>query len=256
MVIVKNVQIQQIPVFEVYQEGQAEEQLPLIIFYHGWESRKERVLEYGYTLAKSGFRVVLPEAWNHGERKATYGKEQDALDFWEVVVQNVRELPLISNYYISNHKAVAKKISVAGLSMGGITVSALLTQYDWIHAAAVLMGSPAPIAFSKWLLQNYTIEGTALYDLLDKEEVEKKLMKLKAISLTRQPEKIANRPVYFWHGTEDPIVPMHLTRKFLEEIQAASFSEQVEFEFTKGAAHEVPREIILKTADFFKRTGK
>ena len=78
MVIIKNKAIQNIPVFEVYKDENKNKVLPLIVFYHGWESRKERVLEYGYTLAKKGFRVVLPEALNHGERQVNKSGEHNS----------------------------------------------------------------------------------------------------------------------------------------------------------------------------------
>lgn len=250
MVIIKNKQIQNIPVFEVFEEGKEDKVLPLVVFYHGWESRKERVLEYGFTLAKKGFRVVLPEAYNHGERKVNVEKQQASLDFWEVVVQNIKELPIITSHYIENDQILEGKISVAGLSMGGITVSALLTQYDWIRSAAILMGSPAPVEFSKWLLKNYKIDGTALYDILDKREIESKLANLNSISLSMHPEKIANRPVYFWHGEDDPIVPIHITRKFIEDIQNEPYSNYLEFDISEGVEHVVPREIIVKATEF------
>lgn len=246
--------IQNIPVIEIYANGKENEELPLVIFYHGWESRKERVLEYGYTLALLGFRVVLPEAWKHGERAQKADKEQDSLDFWEVIVQNVKELPIVSEYYTSRNKVLENKIAVGGVSMGGISVSAMLTQYDWIHSAVVLMGSPAPIDFSKWLLKNYKMEGIALYDILDQEEIEKNLTKLNTISLDLQPEKIANRPVYFWHGTADPTVPSHLTENFIHKIQGEPYSEYVEFDISEGVEHEVPRDIVLKTGEFLNRT--
>jgi len=253
MVIIKNERIENIPVLELFSKGKENEALPFVIFYHGWESRKERVLEYGYTLADQGFRVILPEAWNHGERAPLSNKERNALDFWEVVVQNVKEWPIISEYYIKQKKVRDDKVAVGGLSMGGITVSALLTQYETIHSAVVLMGSPAPTEFSKWLLKNYKIDGIALYDILDHNEVERKLSKLHTISLAKQPEKIANRPVYFWHGTEDPTVPIHLTENFIKNIQEEPYSQRLTFEKSEGVKHAVPREIILRTAEFFKR---
>lgn len=253
MIHAKHIIIQEIPVIEIYANNKENEALPLIVFYHGWESRKERVLEYGYTLALLGFRVILPEAWKHGERAHTEDKEQDSLDFWKVVGQNVKELPVLVDYYLKSKQGLENKIAVGGVSMGGISASAMLAQYSWIHSAAVLMGSPAPIDFSKWLLENYTIEGIALYDLLDQKEIEKKLTKLSGLSLNLQPEKIANRPVYFWHGTEDPTVPIHLTQQFIRQIEGKPYSKQVEFEWSEGVEHEVPREIVLKTGDFFDR---
>lgn len=253
MIEIKNEVISGIPVIEMFAKGEENSQLPIVFFYHGWESRKERVLEHGYRLAQLGFRAVLPEALDHGERIGVSSKENDPMNFWKVVLHNVSELPILSKYYLDKNKVRDGQISVAGLSMGGITVSAMLTQYDWIHSAVILMGSPDPAEFSKWLLKNYKIDGAALYDLLDQEVIHKKLKELDAFSLEKQPEKIANRPVYFWHGTEDPTVPIHMMKNFIKEIQNESYSKNIVFEISKGVEHEVPREIVLQASAFLKK---
>ena len=253
MIELKHQTIENIPVIEVYPKGREKETLPTVFFYHGWESRKERVLEYGYVLAQKGFRAVLPEALDHGERRAEKVTENDPMNFWNIVIQSVQEFSLLVDNYCKNKKTIKDKIGVAGLSMGGIITSAMLTQYEWINAAAVLMGSPNPIEFSEWLLKNYKIDGTALYDLLDQEMIKTRLKELNSISLNKQPEKIAERPVYFWHGTKDPIVPMHITQKFIAEIENETYSSNLEFETTPGIKHKVPQEIIHKMTYFFEQ---
>lgn len=254
MIELKHQTIEDLPVIEVYPKGKEKELLPTVFFYHGWESRKERVIEYGYVLAQKGFRAILPEALDHGERRAEVEAANDPMNFWKIVVQSVQEFPVLVNYYLEQKKMDKDKIGVAGLSMGGITTSAMLTQYEWIHAAAVLMGSPNPIEFTEWLLKNYKIDGTALYDLLDQEMIATRLQELEGISLNKQPEKIAGRPLYFWHGTEDPIVPIHITKHFIETIKNEPYSRQLEFETSAGVKHRVPQTIILKMSQFFDKT--
>lgn len=57
-----------IPLLEVVQKENRNELLPLIVYYHGWQSSKELVLTQGRKLAQAGFRVLLPDAANHGDR--------------------------------------------------------------------------------------------------------------------------------------------------------------------------------------------
>lgn len=251
MIELKHEYISDIPVIELFEKGEEQEKLPTVFFYHGWESRKERVLEYGYYLANSGYRAILPEAFNHGERKHDGTIQQDPLNFWEVVGTNVRELPSLVEYYLSENKINAEKIGVAGLSMGGITTSAILTQYDWVKAAAVLMGSPSPIDFTEWLLKNYKIDNTPIYEILDQNLVQTRLAELEPIALNLQPEKIASRPIYLWHGAADPVVPMHLTKAFFEEIKDEVYSKKVEFEVSDGVGHTVPQKIVQRMTDHF-----
>lgn len=251
MLELKHVVISDIPIIEIFEKGKENKALPTVVFYHGWESRKERVLEYGYYLARNGFRALLPEALNHGERKTKGSSSQDPMNFWEIVANNVRELPIIVDHYIINQKTNADQIGVAGLSMGGITTNAVLTQYHWVKAAAVLMGSPSPIAFTEWLLKNYKVDDTPIYELLDQEVINNRLVELEPISLNLQPDKIANRPLYVWHGSADPIVPIHLTQTFYEEIKNESYSENIDFEVSEGVEHTVPQKIVQRMTEHF-----
>lgn len=244
--------IADIPVLELYEKGNEEKALPLLVFYHGWESRKERVLEYGYLMAKKGYRTILPEAKGHGERQPVGQDKHDPLDFWDVVVNNIQEFPTLVSTYLEESKILKDNISVAGLSMGGITTNAILTQFDWVRSAASLMGSPSPIDYSNWLLERYTKEGTPMIDVLDEKKIQQKLDELKPISLNLQPEKINNRPFYVWHGTADPTVPFHLTDQFIQKIHDQPYSEQVVFEVSEGVEHEIPAEIIRRMVTFFE----
>lgn len=251
MITLKHDIVSDVPLIELFEEGKENEQLPAVVFYHGWESRKERVLEYGYYLAENGFRALLPEALNHGERKIEKNAAQDPMNFWEIVSKNVQELPDILDEYIKTNKIDAERIGISGLSMGGITTNAALTQYDWIKSAAVLMGTPSPIAFTEWLLKNYKINGSSAYEFLDQELINLRLKELEPISLDLQPEKIANRPLYIWHGEADPIVPAHLTHSFFEEVAKEPYGKNIELEFSEKVGHEVPQEIIFKMAEHF-----
>lgn len=58
-----------IPVLEVVSQEQVYQALPLVIYYHGWQTSKELVLTQARKIANEGVRVVLPDAMNHGERK-------------------------------------------------------------------------------------------------------------------------------------------------------------------------------------------
>lgn len=252
MIIVKNETISDLPVLELVKNKLEDENLPTVFFYHGWESYKERVLEYGYSLANEGFRVILPEAYNHGERREDEDSVNDPMNFWEVVTNSVKEFSLIAESYIAANKTLQNRIGVAGLSMGGITTSAILTQYDWVKSASILMGSPSPIEFTKWLLQNYKIEGKTIYDLLDSQLIESRLNELAPVSLNLHAKKIAGRPIYFWHGADDPIVPAELTQDFIEKYKNKKYGENLSFELTEGIGHKVPKEIITKTTEYFK----
>ena len=242
--------INSIPVIELYEKGKEKEMLPTMFFYHGWESRKERVLEYGYFMSAKGYRAILPEARGHGERQAQGQNGHNPLDFWDVVGSNVKEFPILVNKYVEEDKIIESQITVAGLSMGGITANALLTQYDWIYSAASLMGSPSPIDYSNWLLRRYRENGQLMMNLLDEKKVQQKLDELKPIALNLQPHKINNRPFYVWHGTADPTVPFIITDEFMKEIENEPYAKKLIYEVSEGIEHEVPADIIQNMVRF------
>lgn len=249
MISIKNVIVKGLPLLEIVSQEHFSETLPTVFFYHGWTSSKESSMVNGYELAKQGFRALLPEAYLHGERKTSTSSPEN-MEFWDVILHNLNEITVLKDYYVEQGLTDPEKIGVAGLSMGGITTNAMLTQFPWIKAASVLMGTPSPIAFSKWLLNAPWAEGLDIQ--LTEQQVNEAMEPLKHISLDLQPEKINGRPIYVWHGTKDELVPYSLTKKFIQMIQDKPYAENVQFETTVGGIHKVPYAISVEMAKFFK----
>lgn len=248
---IKKRRIYELPVLEIVKTNLDQETLPTIFFYHGWQGYKEKVLEEAYRLAEKDFRVVLPDVYNHGERQVT--PTQDPIHFWEIVNHTVKEFSELVDFYLQEEKIVANRVGVAGLSMGGIISSAILTQYDWVKAASILMGSPAPIELTKWLLENKGFESQINQNIMTKEFVQEKLAELEPISLALHANKLAGRPLYIWHGENDQIVPVQFTQEFVQKNQAKDYGRNIQFDLTKGAGHKVPGEIIQQMSIYFQQ---
>ncbi|MGB3159935.1 MAG: alpha/beta fold hydrolase [Carnobacterium sp.] len=248
MITIKSVSVDGLPLLEINPKGKEMELLPTVIFFHGWTSNKESCLVNGYELAKNGFRALLPDAYLHGERKE---KEllPDGLEFWNVITRNLTELPLIKDYYVKKGLSDINRFGVTGLSMGGFTTCAALTQFPWIKSAVVLMGSPDPINFTKWLLSSKWTEG--IQTSINEEAFNDSLVTLSPISLAMHPEKISNRYVHFWHGTNDDLVPYQPTFDFYEKVKERSFGSNVSFSVSKGVGHKVPHAKSVEMADYF-----
>lgn len=243
--------IHDLSLLEVVKTDLNQKSLPTVFFYHGWEGYKERVLEEAYRLAEQDFRVILPDAYNHGERKKT--PTHDPMSFWEVVGETVKEFPKLVDVYVREGKTQADRVGVAGLSMGGIISSAILTQYDWVNSASILMGSPAPIQLTEWILANNAVESQLSEIVKDKEFVQKKLAELAPISLDLHANRLAGRPLYIWHGSEDQVVPVEFTQKFVQDNQDKDYGANIQFEITEGVGHKVPGEIIQRMSVYFQR---
>ena len=126
--------IAKIPALEVTTEEQKNEALPLIVYYHGWQSAKELSLTQARKLAHEGFRVILPDAMNHGERKTGPISTIPSITFWSSIQYNLIEFPVIIHHFHKLGLIKENWIGVGGVSMGGITTSALMTQHPEIQA--------------------------------------------------------------------------------------------------------------------------
>lgn len=116
-VTVRKRQIGAIPVLEVVPEDLVYEAVPLVVYYHGWQTRKELVLTQGRKLAAKGMRVILPDADNHGERLRPVSPIISQT-FWSSIYSNLFEFEYLLDYF-RKLNLVTDKIGVGGVSMGG-----------------------------------------------------------------------------------------------------------------------------------------
>ncbi|WP_297076635.1 alpha/beta fold hydrolase [uncultured Enterococcus sp.] len=207
--VVRRRKIGNIPVLEVVKEQDIYNALPMIVYYHGWQTAKELVLTQGRKLAAVGFRVILPDAMNHGERKTERSKIP-SLTFWQSIHTNLFEFDTIIAYF-DKLNLTTGVYGVGGVSMGGMTTTALLTQHPEIQAAACVMGTPNLNRYKERIKKNAVKYGLALpkdYDAL--------LSWTDHYDLAQKPETLAKRPIVFWHGTEDEKIPFEDVEDFIE----------------------------------------
>lgn len=230
-----------IPLLEVVERENRNNILPLIVYYHGWQSSKELVLTQGRRLAAAGFRVLLPDAANHGDRKQPITKIP-SLTFWQSIQTNLFEFGFIVNHFQKLGLA-DDRIAVGGVSMGGITTCALLTQHPEIKVAACVMGSPKPVAYRERIFKHATE-----LDRFFPHDYKTLLAWIPHYDLSLQPEKLAGRPVLFWHGSQDIIVPYDDTAEFVEENPEANitFIEENEKHLVKVATMEEITRFFVK----------
>lgn len=237
--------ISTIPVLEIVLTERQGEALPTVVFYHGWTNVKEQSLIHGYEIAKKGFRVLLPEAIYHGQRQDDKLTKEHMMDFWEIIQQNITEFPIITDYYIKAKLSDPERLGVTGASMGGITTCGLLTTYPAIKAGVCLMGSPNLTAFAQGTVAAIEAAGTVL-----PADTPSQLAKLKKYDLSLNPGNLAGRPIHFWHGEEDPVVPYLETFAFYEKFKGTEAGRNLSFTRTADG-HRVPYQISLETATFF-----
>ncbi|RSK26437.1 esterase [Bacillus sp. HMF5848] len=246
--------VEDIPVIHIFEANKQEAALPTIFFLHGFTSVKERNLHYGYLLAQKGFRVVMPEALLHGERRPSGVSDTKLnLAFWDIVLRSIREVDLLRKIYVGRGLVDEERIGVAGTSMGAITMLGALTQYDWIKAGVSLMGNPFYEEFALALIDQ--VKKLGLTGDIDDSVLESKLVQLRDYDPSRRIDEFAGRPLLFWHGKKDDVVPFHFAYKFYEQLLAKNMyePEKLEFIVDDEAGHMVSWDGALRLVDWFEK---
>ncbi len=252
MVIIEHKIIREVPTLHIVKEQKMETQAPLIIFIHGFTSAKEHNLHFAYLLAEEGFRVILPDALYHGERNEGLKSNELNYKFWEIVLNNIKEIENIKEELVALGLADSERIGVVGTSMGGITTFGALTQYNWIKAAVSLMGCPNYEMFSRGIIHELKKNGERVP--FTDEEIEQQITFLKRYDLSSQPEKLKHRPMMIWHGRFDEVVPFQYTYDFYQQIRPFYKGSEDLLKFIEDpkAGHKVSREGLIETVNWFK----
>ncbi|MDK6369227.1 MULTISPECIES: alpha/beta fold hydrolase [Aerococcus] len=217
MYTIRKLMIASIPCYEYSPQGQENKALPLVIFYHGWTNSKEQGATLALELVQRGFRVLLPDAYGHGER-VDFDQRLEPADFFQDLLRNVQEFPQLRSYYQDQGLLDDVSLSVSGLSMGGITTCMLVRTYPEIDQAGVLMGTPQLENYARALCRNYFPEAIEL-TAEEKAEVQAILEQMAQVDLSQATERIGDRPLFFWHAVNDDVVPYNLTQEFFDRYQ-------------------------------------
>lgn len=251
MITIEKVYIGEIPILMVVQADKRNEALQTVVYYHGFNGEKESSLTIAYKIAERGLRVLLPDSMLHGERRQNISQSEMDLAFWDIVLQNIKELEQIKTFVEAEKLTTPNQIGLGGTSMGGIMTYAALATYDWIKAAVVLMGSPHMTEYAKGLITRF---NQANEKQITQEEADKTLPTLEQFDLSLQKEKLNNRPLLIWHGEKDAIVPVQHSESFYENIRNDYEKEEnVKLIIEQGRIHNISRLSIEETAQWFQK---
>lgn len=236
---------QGIPLLHVTPEDSANKKLPTVIFLHGHMSAKEHNLHYAYQLADKGIRVLLPDAHLHGEREQSQDVIQLSLRFWEIVLTSIEEIGVI--HKIAKEKQLVEGApALAGTSMGGITTLGALTVYPWIGGSVIMMGAANYVELANAQMSQFETRGFTL-PITDEERVNM-LTTLGQFDGTKKIETFNKRPLFFWHGEQDVMVPFGPTYDFYKKLKTSYGSEaedKLQFLREKETGHAVSRPGML-----------
>lgn len=231
--------------------GQEKALLPTVFVYHGWTHRKESELMVAHFLAKAGFRVVLPDAKYHGKRHGSQLFSELMFEFWDIVMQSVTEFGELVAALSNEGLVDPEQIGVTGTSMGGITTDAILTRYPNVKIGVDKIGVPMPVALAKWQVSQLPDALQTKYQAA----IAATLSRLAAYDLSLHVDQLAGRPLHFYHGTADTMVPYQFTADFVDQIKAQPnpATALVSLTTEENGQHKVSDEAQLKTVTLMQQ---
>lgn len=249
MITIQTEQLNQIPCLSIVDNNRRKDPLPTIIYSHGYKSMKEQNLPIAYFLAKKGFRVILPDSIHHGDRGGEISETELDLFFWEIVINNIKEVEKIYSYLQEQQLLLDGRIGLAGTSMGGITTAGALAVYPWINTAAILMGAPIITEYAQQL-----IEENREHLSITTEVIEQTLESLHKYDLSKHLTKLNERPLLLWHGKKDSVIPFKYSYSFY--VQAKKYytnSKHIRFLQEENRDHKVSKYAMLETVKWFEQ---
>ncbi len=237
--------VEGIQIIHAVPAGKYHEKLPTVFFYHGFTSSKEIYSYFGYTLAKAGFRVILPDALMHGARAQP--DERILLNnFWRILQTNVTELALLKETFVARGLADEKRLGVGGVSMGGMTTMAALVHYPWVKVAANLMGSGYFASLADHLFPSYGSDTG-----LSREDFEQQTELLLSLDISNKTSLIANKPLFVWHGEKDDVVPYIESLKLKHALESYNQAANLTYISEPETKHKVSVLGSIQATDFF-----
>jgi len=239
-VIVRTTKFDELPVLHVFAASQAQTKLPTIIDYHGWTTQTATELSAAYQLVRAGFRVIIPAAYLHGSRNDGTDLDRHPEHFWSIVGHSVAEFPQLVDALVAAGISDRKQIGIMGTSMGGITVAGIMATQPDVVAGVSLIGSPEPVAFAKDQVSQLPAQ---LQAKLPEALIAQTYQQLAHFDLSEQPEQLAGRPMFFFNGTADQMVPYKYISDFKQRFEQTPALAQTVFKRAEGGAHHVPHKI-------------
>lgn len=216
--------------------------LPTVLFYHGFGSSKLVYSYFAVALAQAGFRVVMPDARDHGAR--FNGDEQARLgQFWQILQRNFDEFPALRDALVGEGWVAEARLAVGGASMGGMTALGLMTHHPELICVASLMGSGYFTSLARTLFPPQAASTAELNDII---------APLAKWSAEEHLATLASRPLLLWHGEEDDVVPAAESHRLHRALQERGQDRHLTCRWETGVRHRITPAAVEAAVGFFK----
>jgi Dipeptidyl aminopeptidases/acylaminoacyl-peptidases len=221
--------------------------LPVIVFYHGFTSSALVYSYFAVALAQAGFRVIMPDAPEHGAR--FNGDAQTRMSrFWQILQQNMEEFAALRAAIDAEGWLQHDRLAVAGASMGGMTALGIMARHPDVKCVASLMGSGYFTRLARTLFSPFPLDTAA-----QQAAFASLIAPLAQWEVTQQLERLADRPLLLWHGEDDDVVPAAESFRLQQAMRQAGLDRHLSCHWQAGVRHRITPEALAATASFFRQ---
>lgn len=221
--------------------GKLSQPLPVVIFYHGFTSSKLVYSYFAVALAQAGFRVVMPDAPDHGARFT--GDEQARLgQFWPILHGSLTEFAALRDGLYQAGLVADERLAVAGASMGGMTALGIMARHPEVKCVASLMGSGY-----------FTSLAPTLFPPQPSASFAEMVSPLADWEVTTRLPRLADRPLLLWHGEEDDVVPAAETFRLQQALRHEGLDKNLTCLWEAGVKHRITPTALDATLAFFRQ---
>lgn len=225
--------------------GKRAQPLPCVVFYHGFTSSKLVYSYFAVALAQAGFRVVMPDAPDHGARFS--GDVQRRLrQFWQILHGNMEEFAALREALDRLELIDNQRLAVGGASMGGMTALGIMARHPEVRCAASLMGSGYFTSLARGLFPPLDVKTAE-----QQREFDAILAPLAPWDISSQLARIADRPLLLWHGEQDDVVPAAESFRLQQALQDEGLDEHLTYQWEAGVTHRITPLALEATTRFF-----
>jgi len=225
-------------IIHAFPAGKGAQPLPVVVCYHGFTSSKLVYSYFAVALAQAGFRVVMPDAPDHGARFS--GDEHARLgQFWQILHGNLTEFAGLRDALYEAGLVADGRLAVAGASMGGMTALGIMARHPEVRSVACLMGSGYFSSLSQ-----------TLFPPQEPKDIDAVLAEW---DITHALPHLANRPLLLWHGEADDVVPAVETFRLQQALQHEGLDGNLTCLWEAGVRHRITPTALEATVEFFRQ---
>lgn len=246
LVDISEVELSGIPCIYVKPNFVSESDLPTILLYHGWSSNKENFRFIAIVLAQNGYKVIVPDAVDHGVRATLDYENIEVMreNFWRVVFETVKESELLIKEAIQKFGVNDQKIGVMGSSMGGFISSGIFAKNQDIKCLINMNGACA------WEKAEHSFKELHGIEFATQDQ----MTYIKENDPMKFKETFYPRGILLLHGDSDTQVSINTQRYFYNEMKESyKDSDKIQLIESPGLDHYKTVKMLEDSVDWLSR---